>query len=69
MIAVSSGTNWLQLEWVRQLSQDPKNFVIAVVRNPDNAGLLKPLLGPSTVSVKGDIADVDSFPVSYRPEI
>lgn len=53
-----------QLEWVKQLSQDSRNFVIAVVRDPDIAHTLKPLLGPKTVAVKSDISDLDSLSVS-----
>jgi NAD(P)-dependent dehydrogenase (short-subunit alcohol dehydrogenase family) len=53
--------NQLKLEWVRQLSQDPENSIIAVVRNPDKADLLTPLLGSRVVSVQGDVADNDSF--------
>jgi hypothetical protein len=57
---------WLtlhQLEWVKQLSQDPQNFIIAVVREPGTAELLKPLLGPNVVAVKGNISDLNSFSV------
>jgi hypothetical protein len=53
----------VKLEWVKQLSQDPKSFIIAVVRNPDKAELLQPLLGTGVVAVEGDIADIDSFQV------
>lgn len=53
----------LQLEWVRQLTKDPKNFIIAVVRNPDTATELKPYLGASVVPVKGDTSAIDTFPV------
>lgn len=35
----------------------------ALVRNPDNAERLKPLLGPQVVAVKGDVSEFDSFPV------
>lgn len=53
-----------KLEWVRQLSQDPTNFIIAVVRNPDKIELLRPFLGRETViAVKGDVSDIQSFPV------
>jgi uncharacterized protein YbjT (DUF2867 family) len=48
---------------VEQLRQNPDNFVIAVVRNPDTSEKLKPLLGPNVVVVKGDVTDFDSFPV------
>jgi len=47
---------------VKQLRQDPRNFIIAVVRDPESA-TLKPLLGPKVVAVKGDLTDLDSFPV------
>jgi NAD(P)-dependent dehydrogenase (short-subunit alcohol dehydrogenase family) len=47
---------------VKQLTQDPQNFVIAVVRNPDTATQLKPLLGDKAVAVKADISDFDSLP-------
>jgi hypothetical protein len=50
---------------VRQLGQDPKNFIIALVRNPEKADLLKPLLGSKIVSLQGDISDIDSFPVCF----
>jgi hypothetical protein len=59
----ANNADQLKLEWVRQLSQDPKNFIIAVVRNPDKADLLTPLLGPRVVSVQSDVTDIDSFPV------
>jgi hypothetical protein len=52
-----------QLEWVKQLSRDPENFVVALARNPDSAQGLKPLLGQNVVAVRGDVADFDSFPV------
>ena len=55
-----------KLEWVRQLSQDSNNFIFAVVRNPGNAGLLKPLLGVRGAIVEGDVTDIDSFPVSFK---
>ena len=55
-----------QLEWVRQLSQDQKNFIVAVVRNPARADLLKPLLGSGVVVVQGDVEDIDSFPVPFE---
>jgi hypothetical protein len=55
-----------KLEWVRQLSQDSNNFVIAVVRNQSKAGLLNPLLGDRVAIVEGDVSDVDSFPVSFK---
>jgi len=47
---------------VKQLTQDPQNFVIAVVRNPDTATQLKPLLGPKVAAVKADIGDFDCLP-------
>jgi NAD(P)-dependent dehydrogenase (short-subunit alcohol dehydrogenase family) len=55
-------TNNKQLEWVRQLSLDPQNFIVAVVRNPSTSTLLQPLLGPKVVVVKADLEDFDSFP-------
>lgn len=48
---------------MKQLTKEPKNFIIAVVRNPDAATELKPYLGTSVVVVKGDTSAVDSFPV------
>ena len=48
---------------MKQLGQDPNNFIIALARNPDKATQLKPLLGPNVVPLKADIADFDSFPV------
>ena len=62
---ISDDANRGKLEWVRQLSQDPKNFIIAAVRNPDTATLLKPLLSSRVVSIQGDVADIDSFPVGF----
>jgi len=62
VIVVTGASRGLGLEWVKQLSRDPENFVIAVVRNPDSAGSLKPLLGKNVVAVKGDVVDHDSFP-------
>lgn len=53
-------TNNPQLEWVRQLSLDPSNLIIAVIRNPST--LLTPLLGPKVVVVKADLSDFSSFP-------
>jgi hypothetical protein len=52
-----------QLEWVRQLSSNPENLIIALVRNPDSAHQLKPLLGTNVVAVRGDVVHFDSFPV------
>lgn len=63
---LANSANPPKLEWVKQLSQDPNNFVVAVVRNPDKADLLAPLLGPRVVSVQGDVADIDSFPVGFK---
>jgi hypothetical protein len=56
----------VKLEWVRQLSQDPKNFIIALVRNPEKADLLRPFLGSRVVAIEGDVANVDSFPVGPK---
>jgi uncharacterized protein YbjT (DUF2867 family) len=56
----------VKLEWVRQLSQDSNNFIIALVRNPEKADLLRPFLGPGVVAIKGDVANVNSFPVSLK---
>jgi uncharacterized protein YbjT (DUF2867 family) len=47
---------------VRQLRQDPHNFIIAVVRDP-SAATLKPFLGANVVAVKADLLDLESFPV------
>lgn len=55
----------LKLEWVRQLSQDPQNFIIAIVRNPSKADLLTPLLGSRVITIQGDVADINSFPVRF----
>jgi len=63
---ITGASRGLGLEWVRQLSQDPKNFIIAAVRNPDNATLLKPLLSSRVVSIQGDVADIDSFPAVVK---
>ncbi len=60
-----SSANRRKLEWVKQLSKDPNNFIIAVVRNPENVELLNPFLGPAAITIKGDITDIDSFPVHY----
>ncbi|KAH7146079.1 short chain dehydrogenase [Dactylonectria macrodidyma] len=62
VIVVTGASRGLGLEWVEQLSQNSENFVIALVRNPDTAERLKPLLGPQVVAVKGDVSDFDSFP-------
>ncbi|KFX99382.1 hypothetical protein V490_01819 [Pseudogymnoascus sp. VKM F-3557] len=62
VVVITGASRGLGLEWVKQLSQDPNNFVVAVVRNPDKADLLAPLLGPRVVSVQGDVADINSFP-------
>jgi len=62
IIVITGASRGLGLEWVRQLSQDSNNFVIAVVRNQGKAGLLKPLLGDRVAIVEGDVSDVDSFP-------
>lgn len=62
VIVITGASRGLGLEWVRQLGQDPKNFIIALVRNPEKADLLKPLLGSKIVSLQGDISDIDSFP-------
>jgi uncharacterized protein YbjT (DUF2867 family) len=56
----------VKLEWVRQLSQDPKNFIIALVRNPEKADLLRPFLRPGVVAIEGDVSNVDSFPVGPK---
>ncbi|KAH6975178.1 hypothetical protein BKA56DRAFT_733503 [Ilyonectria sp. MPI-CAGE-AT-0026] len=62
VIVVTGASRGLGLEWVEQLSRNSENFVIALVRNPDTAERLKPLLGPQVVAVKGDVSDFDSFP-------
>jgi len=62
VIVVTGASRGLGLEWVKQLSRHPENFIIAVVRNPDSAQSLKPLLGQNVVAVRGDVADFDSFP-------
>ena len=56
----------VKLEWVRQLSQDSKNFIIALVRNPEKADLLQPFLGSRVVAIEGDVTNVDSFPVGPK---
>jgi hypothetical protein len=56
----------VKLEWVRQLNQDPKNFIIALVRNPEKADLLRPFLGSGVVAIEGDVTNVDSFPVGPK---
>jgi len=61
-VVVTGAARGLGLEFVKQLSQDPQNFIIAVVRNTQTATNLKSLLGPKVVAVKGDITDVDSLP-------
>ncbi|KAN0103441.1 NAD(P)-binding protein [Hyaloscypha variabilis] len=61
-IVVTGAARGLGLEWVRQLSLDPQNFIVAVVRNPSTSTLLQPLLGPKVVVVKADLEDFDSFP-------
>ncbi|RFU25163.1 hypothetical protein B7463_g11177, partial [Scytalidium lignicola] len=62
VVVVTGASRGLGLEWVRQLSLDPNNFIIAVVRSPSKAVQLKDLLGPNIVCVQGDVTDVDSFP-------
>ncbi|KAH9222550.1 hypothetical protein DL95DRAFT_354257 [Leptodontidium sp. 2 PMI_412] len=62
VLVVTGAARGLGLEWVRQLTQDPSNFVIAVVRDPSKATQLIPLLGPNVVAVKGELGDFDSFP-------
>ncbi|KAL7758416.1 hypothetical protein ACKLNR_010843 [Fusarium oxysporum f. sp. zingiberi] len=62
VIVVTGASRGLGLEWVEQLSQNSENFVIALVRNPDTAERLKPLLGPQVVAAKGDVSDFSSFP-------
>jgi hypothetical protein len=62
----SQADSGIQLEWVKQLRQDPKNLIIAVVRNPDKADLLNPFHGPGLVTVQGDVADTKSFPVGVQ---
>jgi len=61
-IVITGASRGLGLEWVRQLSQDPNNFIIALARNPDTATQLKPLLGPNVVPLKADITKLDTFP-------
>ncbi|KAI5460611.1 hypothetical protein BGZ63DRAFT_358443 [Mariannaea sp. PMI_226] len=62
VIVVTGASRGLGLQWVEQLSQNPENFVIALVRNPDTAERLKPFLGPQVVAIKGDVSEFDSFP-------
>lgn len=57
----------IKLEWVKQLSLEPQNFVIAVVRNIDISTLLKPLLGPRVVAIQANISDFDYLPVRNLP--
>jgi hypothetical protein len=56
----------MQVEWVKQLSSDPNNLILAIARDPDNATALKPFVGPQVVPIKGDIADIESFPVRQK---
>ncbi|KAE9374849.1 NAD(P)-binding protein [Stipitochalara longipes BDJ] len=60
-IVVTGAARGLGLEWVKQLSQDPSNFIVAVVRNPSTATQLQPLLSSKVVAVKADLGDFDSF--------
>lgn len=53
----------MQVEWVKQLSSDPNNLVLAIARDPDNATALNPFVGSQVVPIKGDITDIESFPV------
>jgi len=62
VIVVTGASRGLGLEWVKQLSRNQENFVIALVRNPDSAQNLNPLLGQNVVTVKGDVGDFESFP-------
>ncbi|KAH8697441.1 hypothetical protein BGW36DRAFT_378708 [Talaromyces proteolyticus] len=62
VVVVTGASRGLGLEWVQQLNQDPKNYVIAVVRNPEKATQLKALQGQNIAIVKGDVSDFDSFP-------
>jgi hypothetical protein len=48
---------------VKQLAQDPQNFVISVVRDPSKATQLQPHLGPRVVAIKADLGAFDSFPL------
>lgn len=48
---------------MRQLSEDPQNLVLAVVRDPEQAKLSS-ILGKQNVAIiKGDLSCVDSFQV------
>ncbi|KAK2616642.1 hypothetical protein QQS21_000465 [Conoideocrella luteorostrata] len=61
-IAVVTGASrGLGLEWVRQLSEDPQTFVIAVVRNPEKAKQTSTLSRQNVVVVKADLSDLKSF--------
>jgi len=66
VVVVTGASRGLGLEWVKQLSKDPNNLIIAVVRNPDKATALKPLLGPKVVPLKADITDIDTFPAVVK---
>ncbi|PNY20396.1 Uncharacterized protein TCAP_07428, partial [Tolypocladium capitatum] len=60
-IVVTGASRGLGLEWVRQLSDDGQNLVVAVVRNPENAKRSDTLLRHNVTVVKGDMSDLDSF--------
>ncbi|POR34387.1 Putative oxidoreductase [Tolypocladium paradoxum] len=60
-IVVTGASRGLGLEWVRQLSDDGQNLVVAIVRNPENAKQSETLLRSNVAVVKGDLSDLDSF--------
>ncbi|KAF8307783.1 NAD(P)-binding protein [Clavulina sp. PMI_390] len=62
VIVITGANRGLGLEWVKQLSVDPKSFIIATARKPEEATELKKYAGDKLAIVKLDTADIDSFP-------
>ncbi|KZT51701.1 NAD(P)-binding protein [Calocera cornea HHB12733] len=61
VVVVTGASRGIGLEFVRQLSQDPRTLIIAVIRNPETAAKLVQLTSTQVVAVHADITDEASL--------
>ncbi|KZO93817.1 NAD(P)-binding protein [Calocera viscosa TUFC12733] len=61
VVVVTGASRGIGLEFVRQLSQDPRTLIIAVIRNPETASKLVQLTSTQVVAVHADVTDEASL--------
>ncbi|KAF2167138.1 hypothetical protein M409DRAFT_22569 [Zasmidium cellare ATCC 36951] len=61
VVVVTGASRGVGLEWVRQLNKKAGTLIVAIVRDPNKASSLQPLLSSSVVAVQGDLSDIESF--------